>query len=89
MCLLAYKHSLCAAQHNCVGKYKCILVVKILALLSTFLLLVITITFDQSTYSIDESGAQLVPTISLSNPASFDFTVRVLAVDGTATGEYC
>ena len=50
--------------------------------------LVINITFDQPTYSIDEEAMQLVPNITLRNPASFDFSVSVLAEDGTATGEY-
>jgi len=53
-----------------------------------FILVVISITFDQPTYSIDEEVTQLVPTITLSNPASFDFSVSIFAEDGTATGEY-
>ena len=49
---------------------------------------VISITFDQPTYTIDEGVTPLVPTITLSNPASFYFSVSVLVEDGTATGEY-
>jgi len=44
--------------------------------------------FDQPTYSISEEVTPLLPIITLSNPASFDFSVSILVEDGTATGEY-
>ncbi|XP_065894203.1 uncharacterized protein [Dysidea avara] len=46
---------------------------------------IINITFDQPTYAVDEGVIPLVPTITLSNPASFGFSVSVLVEDRAAT----
>ena len=52
-----------------------------------FICLEITVTFNQSTYSVDEDDglAQLI--LVLSNPSSTDITVQVRDNANTATGK--
>ena len=52
-----------------------------------FLTLDIAIYFTNSNYLIDNGHPSMNPGISLSNPASFIFTVRVLEEDHTAVGK--
>ena len=57
----------------------------------TLLLLIIvalTVSFSQSTYSINEDVGSIQLTIVLSNSSSADITVQVVDDDNTATGEY-
>ena len=51
------------------------------------LIIAITVTFDQSTYSIDEDDGPAQPVLVFSNPSSTDITVQVRSNDITATGE--
>jgi len=46
-----------------------------------------TISFNQSTYSVDEDDGAAQPVLVLSNPSSTDITVQVRSKDKTATGE--
>ena len=48
-----------------------------------------TVSFDNSTYSIDEYNGAIHPVLILSNPVSTDVTVKVLSTDGSADGEHC
>ena len=54
-----------------------------------FLPLALTVTFNQTTYSVDEDDGPAQPELVLSNPSSTDITVQVTSSDGSATGEYC
>ena len=47
-----------------------------------------TITFNQSTYTINEDDGLVTIVLILSNPSTTDITVQVLTTDGSATGEY-
>ena len=49
--------------------------------------LVVTISFNQSTYSVDEDDGPAQPVLVLSNPSSTDISVQVRSNDITATGE--
>ena len=44
-------------------------------------------SFNQSTYSVDEDDGPAQPVLVLSNPSSTDITVQVRSNDITATGE--
>ena len=46
-----------------------------------------TITFTQSTYSVDEDDGPAQPVLVLSNPSSTDVTISVFSTDGSATGK--
>jgi len=48
---------------------------------------VVAVSFNQSTYSIDEDEGPAQPVLVLSNPLSTDITVQVTSNDITATGE--
>ena len=48
----------------------------------------IAVTFDQSTYSIDEDDGPAQLVLVLTNPSSTDLTVQVISSDRTAIGEY-
>ena len=50
-------------------------------------LLVIAISFDQSTYTVNENGGPLKPVLVLSNSSTFDITVHIMNNDNTATGK--
>ena len=52
-------------------------------------LLAITVSFEQSTYSVNENAGPAQPVLVLSDPLSTDITVSVYNTDGSATGEYC
>ena len=52
-----------------------------------FYSIVVTISFEQSAYSINESHGSLTAVLLLSNPSSFDITVQVTDTNNTATGE--
>ena len=52
-------------------------------------LLVITVSFVQSTPSVNENDGPVQPVLVLSNPSATDAVVEVFNTDGTATGEYC
>ena len=45
-----------------------------------------TISFGESTYSVNEHDGQALLAVVLSNPSSTDISIRVLTVDGSATG---
>ena len=47
----------------------------------------ITITFNQSAYSVNEDNGPAQPVLVLSNPSSIDITVQVSSINGTAGGE--
>ena len=47
----------------------------------------ITMSFNQSTYSVDEEDGPAQPVLVLSNPSSTDITVQVRSNNITATGE--
>jgi len=46
-----------------------------------------TVSFNQSTYSVDEDDGPAQPVLVLSSPSSTDITVQVFSTDGTATGK--
>ena len=46
-------------------------------------------TFNQTTYSVDEDDGSAQPTLVLSNPSSTGITVQVTSGGGSANGEYC
>ena len=48
---------------------------------------VISVSFNQSTYNVDENAGPAQPVLVLSNPSSTDITVQVFSANGTATGE--
>ena len=50
-------------------------------------LLVITVMFSQSAYTVNENDEPAQAVLSLSNPSSTDITVEVYNTDGSATGE--
>ena len=45
-------------------------------------------SFNHSTYIIDEDDGSIQPVLVLSNPSSTDITIQVVNEDSTATGEY-
>ena len=47
----------------------------------------ITVSFNQSVYSINEPDGPVQPVLVLSNPSSTDITVTVSNTGGSATGE--
>ena len=49
--------------------------------------LVSTVSFSQSTYSVNENDGSAQPVLVLSNPSSTDITVRVRDNSNIATGE--
>jgi len=55
--------------------------------ISLILPIAITVSFNQSTYSVDEDDRPAQPVLVLSNPSSSDITVQVFSTDGTATGK--
>ena len=52
------------------------------------IIVAVTVSFSQSTYSINEDVGSIQLTLVLSNPSSTDITVQVVDDDNTATGEY-
>ena len=74
-------------DHKYSVTFKSSVVVISLLNLSFCLLVVITVTFSQSTYSYDEDAGPAQHVLVLSNPSSTDITVQVFSTDGTATGE--
>ena len=50
--------------------------------------IVITIKFEQLTYSANETEGAVRPVLILSNPLSTDITVEVFNTNGSATGEF-
>jgi len=48
----------------------------------------ITITFDLSTYRVNEDDRPAQPVLALSNPSSTDIAIQVFNTDRSATGEY-
>ena len=51
------------------------------------MLLVTSVKFSQSTYSVNENSGVVQPVLVLSIPSSTDITVEVISTDGSATGE--
>ena len=47
----------------------------------------VTVNFNQTKYLVNQHDGPVQPVIVLSNPSSIDITVRVVSIDGTATGE--
>ena len=47
------------------------------------------VSFEQPTYSVNESAGPAPPVLVLSNPSATPFDVMVTNTDGSATGEYC
>ena len=47
----------------------------------------ITVSFSQSTYSVNEDDGSVQPVLVLSTPSSTDITVQVRDDSNTATGE--
>jgi len=45
------------------------------------------VSFNQSTYSVNEDDGPAQPVLVLSNPSTTDITVQVSTSDGTATGK--
>ena len=52
-----------------------------------FNLVVATISFNQSMYSVNENEGSIQPVLVLSNPSSTDVTVQVTDEEGTASGK--
>ena len=48
-----------------------------------------TVSFEQQTYSVNESNGPVQVVLNLSNPSSTDITVNVSSTDVSTTGEYC
>ena len=48
----------------------------------------VTISFNQSQYSIVESNEPLKPLLVLSNPSSYAITIQVESINGNASGKY-
>ena len=64
----------------------CVYISKLI--LSVYLTYVgVVVYFNQSAYSVDESGV-LYPVLALSNPSLTDITVQVFSTNRSATGEY-
>ena len=49
---------------------------------------VITVIFDQITYSVDEDAESAQPVLVLSKSLTTNFTLQVCNTDRSATGEY-
>ena len=47
-----------------------------------------TVSFESSTYTVNEDAGPAQPVLVLSNPSSTDISVQVNSMDETATGEY-
>ena len=47
------------------------------------------VSFDQSTYRVNQHDRLVQPVLNLSIPSSIDITVRVFSIDVTATGKHC
>ena len=47
-----------------------------------------SLSFSESTYSIDEDGGSVEIQLILSNSTMSDVTIEVLSVGGSANGEY-
>ena len=45
------------------------------------------LSFNQSTYNVDEDDGPTQPVLVLSNPSSTDITISVFSTDGSATGK--
>ena len=69
-------------------KYNYMDIMKV-SLIFFLFLLAITVSFEQSMYSVNENAESAQPVLVLSNPSSTDITVQVTNTDGSATGEYC
>ena len=54
---------------------------------SYFQYLAITVSFNQSTYSVNEDAGPAQPVLVLSNPSSTDITVQVRDNENTATSK--
>jgi len=52
------------------------------------MLLVTTVRFNQSTYSVGENDGLVQPVLVLSNPSSTDIIVQMLDTNITAYGEH-
>ena len=52
-----------------------------------FSVIVPTVSFNQSTYSVNEDDGPAQPVLVLSNPSTTDITVQVSTSDGNATGK--
>ena len=50
--------------------------------------IVVTVSFNQSVYSVDENDGPAQPVLVLSNPSSTDITVQVFNINGSATGKW-
>ena len=48
---------------------------------------VIELTFNPTQYSVSEGDGDVMLTLLASHPASFDYTVHVDTVNGTAVGQ--
>ena len=48
---------------------------------------VITVSFNQSTYSVNENSGPVQPVLVLSNPSTIDITVEIMNNDNTAIGK--
>ena len=59
----------------------------VINLIFTYSILVTTVSFNQSTYSVNEGSRQLQPVLVLSNPSSFHMTVVVTVSQINATGK--
>ena len=57
------------------------------SLLHQLIYIVITVSFNQSTYSVNENDGPAQPVLVLSNPSSTEITVQVRSNDITATGK--
>ena len=48
---------------------------------------VITVAFNQSTYSVNESSGPVQPVLVLSNPSTVNISVQLMNNDNTAIGK--
>jgi len=53
------------------------------------MLLVTTVRFDQSTYSVSENNRQVQPVLVLNKPLSFIIAIQILSTDMTTSGKHC
>ena len=50
--------------------------------------LAIDVFFNQSSYNVSEDSKLVQPVLVFSNPSSYNVTVKVVATNDSATGEY-
>ena len=78
----------CAIDHFDDFIITCTMKVNRTVILNDHYLTAISISFSQSSYSVNETVGSLQAMLVLSNPSSANITVMVLSDNDTATGKY-